>query len=171
MAEITTASGNNNKRSFSRSVNRRSTRVDLTPMVDLGFLLITFFVFTSTMLIPTTMSIVEPRDGPPKPVGLSGAMTIILGRNHQLYYYYGLLDEHGDASQISKTNFKQIRSLIIGKKKTTKLKDLMYIIKADKHSTFGDDISILDEMTICNILPGHYVEVDITEREREFCKF
>ncbi len=95
-------------------------------------------------------------------------MTIILGENHQLYYYYGKLDEHGDASQISKTNFKQIRSLILNKKNTTETRYLMYIIKAAKLSTFGDAITLLDEMAICDIKPGHYAEVDITEVETKF---
>lgn len=165
MAEITPTSKSNNKRSFSRSVNRRYIRVDLTPMVDLGFLLITFFVFTNSLSTPKVMNLVEPGEETPKPLKVSGAMTIISGENHQLYYYYGLLDDHEDASQIYKTNFKEIRNLILGKKKTTALGDLMHIIKADKNSTFGDNINVLDEMLICDIPMGHYAEVDITKKE------
>ncbi len=43
--------------------------------------------------------------------------------------------------------------------------DLMYIIKANKDATFKNAIDILDEMTISNVPPGHYAEVDITPTE------
>jgi biopolymer transport protein ExbD len=87
MAEINTSAKNNSKNSFSKSTNRRSTRVDLTPMVDLGFLLITFFVFTTAMSTPKVMDLNEPRDKP-KPTRDSGVMTILIGKDHQLFYYY-----------------------------------------------------------------------------------
>ena len=68
MAEITASNSEKRKGSFSKSHNRRSTRVDLTPMVDLGFLLITFFVFTTSMAEPKAMDLIDAHDGEPKPV-------------------------------------------------------------------------------------------------------
>jgi tRNA U34 2-thiouridine synthase MnmA/TrmU len=41
----------------------------------------------------------------------------------------------------------------------------MYIIKADKESTFKNAIDILDEMTINTVPPGHYAEVDMSDTE------
>ena len=43
-----------------RQSKRVSTKVDLTAMVDLGFLLITFFMLASTLAKPTTMQILKP---------------------------------------------------------------------------------------------------------------
>ncbi|HMI80090.1 MAG TPA: biopolymer transporter ExbD [Ferruginibacter sp.] len=166
MAEITTTS-NKRKNAFSRSANRRSTRVDLTPMVDLGFLLITFFVFTTSMSEAKAMTLIEPKNDAETLVPASGAMTIIPGKDHQVWYYNGILNEPG---QIIKTNFKDVRDLILNKKNRTAIGDLMYIIKPAANSTFGDIIDLLDEMSICDIPKGHYSEVEITKVESAIIK-
>lgn len=63
-------------------------------MVDLGFLLITFFVFTTTMSKPTVMKMNEPKDEKVEDqmkVKESAVMTILLGKGDQIYYYFGTL--------------------------------------------------------------------------------
>ncbi len=170
MAEISNATETKRK-GFSRSTkNRRSTRVDLTPMVDLGFLLITFFVFTTSIGEAKALEITESHDGDSQPVKASAAMTIILGTDHSIYYYDGLLNAGGPSGNIKKTDFKKIRSLIEHKKRTTDPDYLMYIIKAHDASRFGDNINLLDEKAICNIKPGHYAEVELTDQERDLIK-
>ncbi|HNU89329.1 MAG TPA: biopolymer transporter ExbD, partial [Ferruginibacter sp.] len=149
-----------------------STRVDLTPMVDLGFLLITFFVFTTTMSQSTAMNMNEPKDEKDKELKVknSGAMTILLGKGNQVYYYYGQLDPNTVSEQFKSTTFKEMRKLILDKKNGTPIDDLMYIIKSDKNSTFKNAIDILDEMTISAVPPGHYAEVDMTPVEEMLIK-
>ena len=110
MAEMDTSSGGGHKKGPGvKKPKKLSTRVDLTPMVDLGFLLITFFVFTTTMSKPTAMHMNEPKDDPDNQLKVkeSAVMTILLGKADQVYYYNGTLT--GDnASQIFKsTNFKE----------------------------------------------------------------
>ncbi len=168
MAEMDTSSGGGHKKGPGVKKGKKlSTRVDLTPMVDLGFLLITFFVFTTTMSKPTAMSMNEPKDDPENQLKVknSGAMTILLGKADQVYYYYGELVAETISEQFKSSNFKEIRDLISAKKKATPLGDLMYIIKADKEATFENAIDILDEMTVTAVPPGHYAEVDITDTE------
>lgn len=169
MAEMDTSSGGGHKKGPGVKKGKKlSTRVDLTPMVDLGFLLITFFVFTTTMSQSTAMNMNEPKDDDPTKqmqVKNSGAMTILLGKADQVYYYYGQLDENKLSEQFKSTTFKQVRDLIVEMKKKTPIGDLMYIIKSDKSSTFKNAIDILDEMSICAVPPGHYAEVDITPTE------
>lgn len=168
MAEMDTSSGGGHKKGPGVKKGKKlSTRVDLTPMVDLGFLLITFFVFTTTMSKPTAMNMNEPKDDPANQLKVknSGAMTILLGKADQVYYYYGELLPETISEQFKSSNFKEIRDLITAKKKATPIGDLMYIIKADKESTFKNDIDILDEMTVSGVPPGHYAEVDITDTE------
>jgi biopolymer transport protein ExbD len=169
MAELDTSSGGGHKKGPGVKKSKKlSTRVDLTPMVDLGFLLITFFVFTTTMSQATAMNMNEPKDDPNQQMKVknSGAMTILLGKADQVYYYYGELHADKISEEFKSSNFKEIRDLIVAKKKATPIDDLMYIIKSDSTSTFKNSIDILDEMSISAVPPGHYAEVDITPTDR-----
>ncbi len=173
MAEMDTSSGGGHKKGPGVKKGKKlSTRVDLTPMVDLGFLLITFFVFTTTMSQSTAMNMNEPKDDSTQilKVKNSGAMTILLGKADQVYYYYGQLEPDKLSEQFKSTTFKQVRDLIVQKRKATPIGDLMYIIKSSKESTFKNAIDILDEMSICVVPPGHYAEVDITPTEELLIK-
>src|SRR4051812_45046260 len=104
MAELD-ISTNKRRRTGVNKLHRKSTRVDLTPMVDLGFLLITFFVFTTSMTQPKAMNLLEPIDKEPQPVPQSGAMTIILAENNQIFFYNGIFHQ-----SLSKSNFSEIRN-------------------------------------------------------------
>ena len=173
MAEMDTSSGGGHKKGPGVKKSKKlSTRVDLTPMVDLGFLLITFFVFTTTMSQATAMNMNEPKDDPNEQMKVknSGAMTILLGKGDQVYYYYGELHADKISEEFKSSNFREIRDLIVAKKKATPIDDLMYIIKSDSTSTFKNSIDILDEMSISAVPPGHYAEVDITPTDRLLIK-
>src|SRR6185312_9616448 len=78
-----------------KKAKKLSTRVDMTPMVDLGFLLITFFIFTTTMSTPNTMKLTMPKEEKNKEdqteVKESGALTILLGKDNEVFYYEGQL--------------------------------------------------------------------------------
>ena len=162
MAEMDTSSGGGHKKGPGVKKSKKlSTRVDLTPMVDLGFLLITFFVFTTTMSQSTAMNMNEPKDDPNQQMKVknSGAMTILLGKGNQVYYYFGQLMPETISQDFKSTTFKGIRQLILDKKNSTPIDDLMYIIKSDDESTFKNAIDIIDEMAISAVPPGHYAEV------------
>lgn len=145
-----------------KKAKKLSTRVDMTPMVDLGFLLITFFIFTTTTALPTAMKLYLPKDVD-KPeeqnkVKETGAFTILLGGNDNVFYYEGL-----DPTQLKATNFKGIRDEILRKKKSTNPEDLVMIIKPSEEATYKNTVDILDEMTIAEI--KRYAMVDITADE------
>jgi len=90
-------------------------------MVDLGFLLITFFVFTATMTTPTTLDLNMPKDIKDEKEQTeakeSGVMTIMLGKADKIYYYFGKLEVAEGKNNFQATNFKGIRDIIINKKK------------------------------------------------------
>jgi|GEM_PF-2615205 len=90
MAAIEENKGNNPQAGKKAGRNQKnSTRVDMTPMVDLAFLLLTFFVLTSTFSKPKVMSLVYPAkevDGPIRPT--NNAITFLLTEN-RIFYYAG----------------------------------------------------------------------------------
>ncbi|MEO8720872.1 MAG: biopolymer transporter ExbD [Ginsengibacter sp.] len=141
---------------------KHSTRVDLTPMVDLGFLLITFFIFTTTVSQPTAMNLNMPKDTKDKnldtKVKESGSLTLMLGKDNIIYYYYA-----NDPSKMQTTGYKAVRDIILKKKKSTPAEDLFIIIKPDKDATYKNAVDILDEMDINDIT--RYAMVDPTPEE------
>jgi biopolymer transport protein ExbD len=100
MSEVNTESSGS-KKGKKKGAKKVSTRIDFTPMVDLGFLLITFFMLTTTMIKPQTMEIAMPsKDKVPEEeqtkVKASRAITIILGENNKVYYYEGTRENEID---------------------------------------------------------------------------
>lgn len=185
MAEMDVSGGGKKKGPGVKKGKKLSTRVDLTPMVDLGFLLITFFMFTTTLSKPKTMEINMPfkdenmKKEDESKVKASTALTILLSKDHRVYYYEGLGDNPEEAPNVQLTYFRPsdgIRDVIINKKKNVEeLKQqgvlsatdqATVLIKPDDNSTYDDLVSILDEMSINDIRV--YAIVDITEVDQEF---
>jgi biopolymer transport protein ExbD len=166
MAEMDTSSGGGHKKGPGvKKAKKLSTRVDLTPMVDLGFLLITFFIFTTTMSQPTAMRLFLPKDTE-KPedqnkVKASGALTLILAKDNSVFYYEGELSPTGD--NFKSTNFQGIRDVIINKKKSTNPEDFVVVIKPTPEATYKNTVDMLDEMTINEV--KRYALVDIFDVE------
>ena len=107
-----------------KKAKKLSTRVDMTPMVDLGFLLITFFVFTATMSAPTTLDLNMPKDvdDPLKKTEVkeSAVLTILLGKDNHVYYYEGPLEVTEGKNNFKSSTYKEIRKVIIDKKAEVK---------------------------------------------------
>lgn len=100
---------------------KHTTRVDLTPMVDLGFLLITFFMLTTSMLKPQTMEISVPskdkvQEDEQNKVKASQAITVLLGKENKLYYYFGV-QENGVDPELISTDYSSegIRKMLLAK--------------------------------------------------------
>ena len=163
MAEMEVKSGGGHKKGPGVKKGKKlSTRVDLTPMCDLGFLLITFFIFTTTMSKPTAMNLAMPKDTD-KPDELnkvkeSGALTIMLGKGDVVYYYFA-----NDPTKLQTTGYKDIRGIILEKKKNTPADDFFVTIKPDQDATYKNAVDMLDEMTINAI--KRYAMIDPTGDE------
>lgn len=165
---------NNSRRTRSEKkvkFTKNSTKVDLTPMVDLGFLLITFFVFTTTMSKPTVMKVEMPydKDGPDDKICNSCVLTAVLCKNDSILYYEGNMIE----SVPGWSSFEDFRKIIQAKKtKVEQLKgannQFVLIIKPAENSLFKNFVDITDEVTI-NAVKRYYID-DLTTTERDFLK-
>ena len=155
-----------------KKAKKLSTKLDMTPMVDLGFLLITFFIFTSTMSTPTTLDLYMPKDTNKdeelNKAKESGALTIMLGKDNNVYYYEGQLAVDEASNNFKSTNFKGIRDVIIDKKARTPAEDLVIVIKPNEEATYKNTVDILDEMTINQV--KRFALVDILDIENELIK-
>lgn len=175
-----------------KKAKKLSTRVDMTPMVDLGFLLITFFIFTATMSSPVGMDLNMPKETDKQEeqtkVKQSGALTLMLGKDNKIFYYEGELAE--DGSNFLQTNFTKIRDIIIEKRKSViasytgnaeceakarekgkdarkecEDEDFIVVIKPTSEATYKNTVDILDEMTINNV--RRFAMVKIADSELE----
>ena len=189
MAQIEGGGDDHKKGPGVKKAKKLSTRVDMTPMVDLGFLLITFFIFTTTMSSPKALNLNMPKDTKKEEelnkAKESGALTIMLGKDNAVYYYEGQLAP--DGSNFKTATFATIRDEIINKKKDVvknhvhddncpKIwaenkgdknscldRDFVVVIKPDQDATYKNTVDILDEMTINNV--KRYAMIDITPQE------
>jgi biopolymer transport protein ExbD len=135
---------------------RHSTSVDLTPMVDLGFLLITFFIFTTTMSEPTAMKLNMPDnngviDSTKAPKSL--VLTILPDANDKAAVFEGDLKDNPVINKADLNNSTSLRNFIIQKQQKIiadkkEVKDMVVIIKPGEKSTYKNLIDVLDEMQI-----------------------
>ncbi len=178
-----------------KKAKKLSTKVDMTPMVDLGFLLITFFIFTATMTSPVGMDLNMPKETDKQEeqtkVKQSGALTLMLGADDKIFYYEGELAE--DGANFQQTTFGKIRDIIIKKRQSViasytgnpeceakarekgkdprrecEDEDFIVVIKPTENATFKNTVDILDEMTINNV--RRFALVKIAESELELVK-
>lgn len=176
MAEISTAT-TSDKPGVRRS-KKHSTRVDLTPMVDLGFLLITFFIFTTTMSEPVATKLIMPDDTKPvkdpSKVGMSSALTVLPVSGNKVFYYHGEMEEalrkgaYGITSFSMKDGIGQVirdKQRAMEQSKVGFSKDLTLMIKPTAASSYQDVVNALDEVAI-NRVP-HYALMEITADEKK----
>ncbi|OGX81877.1 ExbD/TolR family protein [Hymenobacter coccineus] len=137
-----------------RRSKKMSTRIDMTPMVDLAFLLLTFFMLTTTFAKPYVMQLTMPVPDEKHPVDLaaSKAMTVILGKNHRVHYYFGLnqpADKTVAAARLETTDFgaQGIRQVLLARQRRG---PVVVLIKPGADSQYKDMVDILDEMSITN---------------------
>lgn len=165
MAEISSQGGS--KKDGKVRSKKTSTRIDMTPMVDLAFLLLTFFVMTTTLNKPQTMEITMPEkpkneDKPPV-VNEKRVLTLVLGQNDKVYWYLGITDPKVEVTDFSPNG---VRNVLM--KENAEIKEMVVLIKPSDESRYKNVVDILDEMNISNI--GRYALVEITDVDKQLVK-
>lgn len=138
--------------------------IDMTPMVDLGFLLISFFIFTTSMSETKSLKLIMPDAKGQSDVKESHVATIVLGKNRTLYFYEGIFETAIQNNKVITSGFGEngVRELLMNKKKRSG-KETVVLVKPGPDCTYGDIIDILDEMLITNVEKWMFVESNENE--------
>lgn len=166
MAELGGGGGDKKKGGKVR-VKKSSTRIDMTPMVDLAFLLLTFFVMTTTLNKPQAMQINMPdkpreEDKPPE-VNEKNVLTLVLGENDKIYWYVGITNPEVKVADFSATG---IRKVLLEKK--AEIPKLIVLIKSLDEARYKNMVDIMDEMNISSV--QRYALVEITDVDKDLVK-
>jgi biopolymer transport protein ExbD len=175
MAELNTGDGGGKKGGKVRS-KKANSKVDLTAMVDLAFLLITFFMLTTTLSKPQSMPLALPdkdpeQTTPPVNVDENKTMTILLGDNNKLIYYVGILKTPIEGPKDITYGRDGIRKKMVDRKQKVfeyarKKDKMIVIIKPSKKSSYRNLVDILDEVAIVDIKTYAIVN-DFTPEEQK----
>lgn len=140
-------------------------KVDLTPLVDLAFLLITFFVFTATLNQPTALTTILPADSTDSTrIPASGAVTLIAGSTCLLYQVPGM----PVADTLPYQNMDGLRTKLLSLRQQLIAQSgnddkLFVTIKPAPQSQLQHVVRLFDEMQIC--LVRRYALTDLSESE------
>lgn len=171
MAELNAGEG---KKGGKVRAKKEGGRVDLTAMVDLAFLLITFFMLTTSLNKPNAMDVTVPAKNQDDPedrqeVADDRTITILLGGNNKIVWYAGLFTEPIEGPETIDYGAEGIREVLMRKLQEVKQKtgnDLIVVIRPSDDSTHLNLVDILDEMKISDV--QMFALGTITDGEKEY---
>ncbi len=162
MAEISDSGGGRGKKGGKVRAKKQSTKVDMTPMVDLAFLLLTFFILTSTFNKAKTMEVTMPdkvtKEEEQTKINENDILNLVLAENDKIYYWTGLTPP-AEVTDYSKNG---VRKLLL--ERIAQNPKIMILIKPKDESRYNNMVDILDEMEITNM--KRYAIVDFTEDDK-----
>jgi biopolymer transport protein ExbD len=178
MAELDTGEGGggHGKKRGGIRAKKMSTKIDMTPMVDLAFLLVTFFMMTTTFNKPNAMEVVMPEKDidttDQTKVRASEALTVLIAQKNRVFYYKGIENPVVEQTNYSANGLRKIlmdfdkevraEQRALGKKE---INGPVVLIKALDEAEYGHMVDVLDEMKIADI--KRYAIVDIRPEEKE----
>jgi biopolymer transport protein ExbD len=167
MAEISQQGGGGSKDGKVRA-KKASTKIDMTPMVDLAFLLLTFFMLTTTFNKPQTMEVTMPeKEFTPEDqtqVNERNVLSIVLGDNDKVYWFMGITEPKVEVTSFAKDG---IRKVLVEKNAENPTK-LIVLIKPMDVSRYKNVVDILDEMAITET--KRFALIEATPEDEELIK-
>jgi biopolymer transport protein ExbD len=147
MAEIQGGGGGRgHKKGGKVRAKKQSTKVDMTPMVDLAFLLLTFFILTSTFNKPKTMEVTMPdkvqNEEEQTKINENDILNLVLAEDDKIYYWTGLTPP----AEVTNYSKDGVRKLLLQRMKENP--KMMVLIKPKDESRYNNMVDILDEMDI-----------------------
>jgi len=165
MAEVQIKEQSNGK----KTQNKKPIRVDMTPMVDLGFLLITFFMFTTNFSKPNAINFSNPprNTGEPTEINYKNSITFILGKEGKVFYYQADKKDLNDNSlkQVSFDNAQVAKTIETAKANAPKKENFTVIVKPADDSEYKTVIDMLDELALTK--SERYGIAEMNDKEKE----
>ena len=160
------------EQSGGKKTHKKLIRIDMTPMVDLGFLLITFFMFTTNFSKPNVMDVGMPAKGPHQPteMDIKNSITFILGKDGRVFYYQEEKKNLNDSSlkEVSFDKFQVAKTIEYAKANAKDKNIFTVIIKPTDDSQYKTMVDMLDELAITKT--ERYGISDINDKEKEIYK-
>jgi len=164
MAEVQIKEQSGGKRSHKKLI-----KVDMTPMVDLGFLLITFFMFTTNFSKQNVMDVGLPAHNPGEPtqIDYKNQLTFILGKDGKVFYYQADKKDLNDNSliEVSFDKFQVAKTIEAAKANAPKKEIFTVIIKPTDDSQYKTMVDMLDELAITK--SERYGIAEMNNKEKE----
>ena len=166
MADVDTGGGGGGKgrKGGGPKTKKKSTRIDMTAMVDVAFLLLTFFVLTATMTNSAVMELTMPpkiddpeqKEDLKKKIDEEKILTVILDDNDQVKWYWGVTDPEVDSFTYAT---QQTRDLLLNHinrysplcKEVNNAEgcwDPIFVVKPKKQASYENLVDLLDELAI-----------------------
>ena len=163
MAEIQGGGGGRgHKKGGKVRAKKQSTKVDMTPMVDLAFLLLTFFILTSTFNKPKTMEVTMPDkvqdEAEQTKINENDILNLVLAENDKIYYWTGLTPP----AEVTNYSKDGVRKLLLERMRANP--KMMVLIKPKDESRYNNMVDILDEMDITQM--KRFAIVDFTDDDK-----
>jgi biopolymer transport protein ExbD len=145
--------------------HKLSTKIDMTPMVDLGFLLITFFMLTTSLMKPVTMQLNMPDKSCQdctSEVKCSESLNVVIDADNKVHYYQG--DACNPTLHTTDFSDKGIRQVLFDYRQ--KIGNMFtVVIKSTDKAKYRNMVDLLDELTITN--NKRYAIVALTSEDKQ----
>jgi biopolymer transport protein ExbD len=145
MAGAEVAESKSHAKGKKKKTKRAGVRIDMTPMVDVAMLLLTFFMLTTVFNKPQTMELnLPPDDKVQVEVAASTLLTVRVEPNMAIYWSMG-----NEPTALKKITFKELRPLLVERLRS--IPKLITLVQIDRDAKYNDMVDIMDELNLANI--------------------